>query len=354
MIYRARAPLRISFAGGGTDLTPYVTQRGGLVLSTTINRYATASLRMYHEPVVRVRSLDYGTSFELDIHRRPPFDGNMDLVKGCLSRLSPSDTLSHGLELILHTEAPPGSGLGASSALVVATIGALAEWRQLRLSRYQIARLAWEIERKDVGVPGGLQDHYAASFGGVNLIEFRGESDVIVNPLRVEPRILNELEYNMLLVYTGATRVGSRIIESQIADLMAGRSDVIDAMDEMKGLTVEAKDALLTGRLDRFAEILHREWLAKKRISDAVSNPLIDELYEEARRLGVIGGKVSGAGGGGFMFLYCPFDRKPDVTKVLTRLGAEVLSVAFEPRGMESWAWSGDPVASPTSSREVA
>jgi D-glycero-alpha-D-manno-heptose-7-phosphate kinase len=339
MIFRARAPLRISFAGGGTDLPPYVTEHGGLVLSTTIDRYARATLRICEEPVIRVRSLDYGASLDLDLHQPPPFDGNLDLVKGCLRRLSPSETLQHGLELYLDTEAPPGSGLGASSALVVATIGALAEWRRLRLDRYQVARLAWEIERKDVGVPGGLQDQYAASFGGVNFIEFRSESDVVVNPLRVEPRILSELEYNMLLVYTGATRVSAKIIESQIAGLTEGRQGVTAAMDEMKQLTIDAKDALLTGRLDDFARVIHLEWLAKKRTSDSVSTERIEELYEQARDLGVVGGKVSGAGGGGFMFLYCPFDRKPEVSKRLTELGCEVLPVAFEANGMESWAW---------------
>jgi D-glycero-alpha-D-manno-heptose-7-phosphate kinase len=339
VIYRARAPLRISFAGGGSDLSPYVTEHGGLVLSTTINRYARATLRICEEQVIRVRSLDYGTSLDLDLHEPPPFDGNLDLVKGCLRRLNPTHRLDQGLELFLDTEAPPGSGLGASSALVVATIGALAEWRQLRLNRYEVARLAWEIERKDVGVPGGLQDQYAASFGGVNLMEFRSETDVVVNPLRVEPRVLSELEYNMLLVYTGATRVSATIINSQIAGLSEKRAQVTDAMDEMKRLTLKAKDALLTGRLDDFARILHEEWLAKKRTSESVSTPRIEDLYEEARRLGVVGGKVSGAGGGGFMFLYCPFDRKPDVREALTELGCEVMPVAFAAHGMESWAW---------------
>ncbi len=353
MIYRARAPLRISFAGGGTDLSPYVNQRGGLVLSTTIDRYARATLRICSEPMIRVRSQDYAASLDIDPQQPPPFDGNLDLVKGCLRRLTPLERLDHGLELFLDTEAPPGSGLGASSALVVATIGALAEWRQLRLDRYQVARLAWEIERQDVGIPGGLQDQFAASFGGVNLIEFHDETNVVVNPLRVEPRILNELEYNMLLVYTGATRVSAKIIESQVTGLIQKDSDVTSAMDEMKRLTLRAKDALLKGNLDEFAEILHQEWLSKKKTSPAVSTPRIEELYEEARRLGTLGGKVSGAGGGGFMFLYCPFDRKPAVTKRLTELGAEALPVAFEPEGMQSWAWlDGSPSQPPNTAAD--
>jgi D-glycero-alpha-D-manno-heptose-7-phosphate kinase len=339
MIYRARAPLRISFAGGGTDLSPYVEENGGLVLSTTIDRYAYATLRFCEDRTFRVKSLDFGTSVDLDLDTPPPFDGSLDLIKGCLRRLHGEAPTRGGLELYLETEAPPGSGLGASSALVVATIGALAQWQRLSLDRYEIARLAWEIERRDVGIPGGLQDQYAASFGGFNLIDFKSATDVVVNPLRVEARIVNELEYNMLLVYTGATRLSAEIIRSQMDGLRNKSSTVTAAMDHMKVLTMNAKDALLTGRLADFAAILHEDWLAKTRTSAAVTTPRLDEMYEESRRLGALGGKVSGAGGGGFMFLCCPFDRKPAVAKRLTELGGNVLPITFEPNGMQSWSW---------------
>jgi len=340
LIFRARAPLRISFCGGGTDLSPYVNERGGLVLNATIDRHAYATLRLRDDRRVSVRSLDLKTDLDFSLDEPPPFDGNLDLVKGCLRRLAPdSRDEERGLELYLETEAPPGSGLGASSALVVATIGALAEWRRLTLDKYEVARLAWEIERLDVGVPGGLQDQYAASFGGFNLIEFRNERDALVNPLRIEPRILHELEYNMLLVYTGATRTSSHIIQSQIAGLQGKERTVVDAMDRMKELTLEAKDALLTGRLEDFAGFLHEEWEAKKTTSDSVTTSAIDEMYAEARRLGALGGKVSGAGGGGFMFLFCPFDRKPAVTDRMHELGGEILPMAFVPEGMQSWSW---------------
>lgn len=341
MIFRARAPLRISFSGGGTDLAPYVNEKGGLVLSTTIDRYAYATLTFREDRRIRVRSQDLSSGLDFHVDDMPPFDGNLDLIKGCLNRLRPDDgTIDRGMELYLDTQAPPGSGLGASSALVVATIGALAEWRRLTLDKYEIARLAWEIERTDVGVPGGLQDQYAASFGGFNLMEFHNQSSVIVNPLRIERRILNELVYNMLLVYTGASRVSAQIIESQITGLMAREPVVTEAMDRMKALTLQAKDALLRGRLETFAEILHEEWLAKQRTSDSVTTAHIDEMYAEARRLGSLGGKVSGAGGGGFMFLYCPYHTKPAVSQRLTQMGAHVLPVAFEPKGMQSWSWS--------------
>lgn len=340
MIFRARAPLRISFAGGGTDLSPYVNEHGGLVLNATIDRHAYATVRLREDRVISVKSLDFKTSLDFSLDEHPPFDGNLDLIKACLRRLQPEPTdADRGLELYLETEAPPGSGLGASSALVVATIGALAVWRRLILDKYAVARLAWEIERLDVGVPGGLQDQYSASFGGFNLIEFRNERDALVNPLRIEPQILHELEYNMLLVYTGATRASGRIITSQIAGLTGRDASVVEAMDRMKQLTLEAKDALLTGRLSDFAEILHEEWQAKKRTSDAVTTSVIDEMYSEARRLGVVGGKVSGAGGGGFMFLYCPFDCRPAVTERLRQLGGEILPMAFVPEGMQAWSW---------------
>lgn len=311
------------------------------MLSTTIDRHAHATLRLTKERVIRVHSMDFGSSLELPLDEPPPFDGNLDLIKGCLRRLEVTERgLEQGMELFLETEAPPGSGLGASSALVVATLGALAEWRRLTLDRYELARLAWEIERHDVGVPGGVQDQYAAAFGGFNLIEFRSETEVVVNPLRVEARVLNELQYNMLLVYTGATRVSARIIHSQMSGLSERDGDVSRAMNEMKELTLAAKDALLTGRLTDFASILHREWEAKKRTSSEVSNPHLDDMYRQARELGALGGKVSGAGGGGFMFLYCPFDRKPAVSRRLVEMGAEVLPISFQPVGMESWTWS--------------
>lgn len=341
MIFRARAPLRISFSGGGTDLAPYVNDRGGLVLNATIDRFAYATLRLRDDRQVAVRSLDFKTDLHFSLDEAPPFDGNLDLIKGCLRRLAPAiHQEERGLELYLETEAPPGSGLGASSALVVATIGALAEWRRLTLDKYDVARLAWEIERLDVGVPGGLQDQYAASFGGFNLIEFRNEHEALVNPLRIDARVLHELEYNMLLVYTGATRVSGHIIQSQIAGLRGKQQRVVEAMDRMKALTIEAKDALLTGRLEDFASLLHEEWEAKKSTSDSITTSAIDEMYTEARRLGAIGGKVSGAGGGGFMFIFCPFDRKPAVSERLLQLGAEILPMAFVKDGMQSWSWA--------------
>ena len=334
---RARAPLRVSLSGGGTDLVEYSSEHGGLVLNSTIARYAYATLRVIEEPAIRVRSLDYDMIAHYDVDAPLIYDGKFDLVKGCLRRLSVAPDPGRGIELYLETDAPPGSGLGASSALVVAVISALSTWQKVNLTNYEIAHLAYEIERKDVGVAGGMQDQYAATFGGFNLTEFHGEDDVVVNPLRVDEDILRELEYSSLLVFTGGTRLSSRIIESQVSRYREGRDDVIAALDRMKQLAHDAKRALLRGRILELGEILHEGWLHKQTTSGAVTNDVIDQLYQAALRLGAVGGKMSGAGGGGFMYLVCPFDRVPAVSSGLQDLGAEVERVRFEPHGVRSW-----------------
>ena len=338
VVIRSRAPLRISFCGGGTDLMPYAEQRGGLVLSATIRRYAYATLQFHSDPEIRVNSLDYGSIARYSVDEPLIYDGKFDLVKACLRRLRLGpDAERAGLDLHLETDAPPGSGLGASSALVVSMIGAFQAWRRLSLSRYDIAHLAYVLERKDVGIAGGMQDQYAAAFGGFNLIEFNGERDVIVNPLRIDAPIVNELEYCSLLVFTGATRLSSRIIDAQVRGYEAGTPEVVDAFSHMKALAIDAKAALLRGQILELGEILHEQWLHKKSTSSAISNPHIDRLYDAARDAGAVGGKMNGAGGGGFMYLVCPFDRKQAVTSRLTELGAEVSPVAFEFDGVQSW-----------------
>ena len=339
-LVRSRAPLRISFAGGGTDLLPYVTDRGGRVLSATINKFAYATLRVGGSPVIQVHSLDYDAIERYDLDQPLIYDGQLDLVKACLRHIQDAALAAQlGLDLYLETDVPPGSGLGSSSALVVALLSALATWRRISIDKYGLARLAYQVERVDVGIAGGLQDQFAAAFGGFNLIEFHSVEDVVVNPLRIDARTINELEYNMLLVFTGATRLATNIIQSQVGSYVQRLPAAVEALDAMKELAAAAKDALLTGRLRLFADILHQDWIAKKATSPHVTTNAIEELYEEALRLGVLGGKVSGAGGGGFMFLYCPFDRKPTVSARMAAMGAEVLPVAFHPSGVETWTW---------------
>jgi D-glycero-alpha-D-manno-heptose-7-phosphate kinase len=319
---------------------PFAAKHGGLVLSSTIRRHAYATLRPLPRRVIRVHALDYGRIASYGLDEPLILDGKSDLVTACLRRLQ-VNAQATGFDLFLETDAPPGSGLGASSALVVAVLGAFDSWRHLNLGPYAIAELAYELERKDVRIAGGMQDQYAATFGGFNLIEFHGERNVIVNPLRIDGKVLHELEYNSILVFTGATRLSSRIIDSQLTNISAGRAKVVAALARMKELALEAKAALLQHRLLDLGEILHEEWTHKKSTSSSVSTAEIDRLYDEARRHGALGGKVSGAGGGGFMFLLCPFDRKPAVVKRLTDLGAQVSRVEFGQEGLQSWLASG-------------
>ena len=334
MIIRSKAPLRISFAGGGTDVSPYMEERGGVVLSATIDKYAYASLRLRDNEDITVQSLDYDIVAKYHAGEEMTYDGKLDLVKAVLRSLNSGNR--DGLDFLIHSDAPPGSGLGSSSTMVVALIGALKHLHHLPLTHYEIAELAYRIERKDLGIKGGMQDQYAAVFGGFNFIEF-GRSAVIVNPLRIDPEVINELEYNLLLCYTGKRRLSAQIIQSQIDSYVRRDEEVLAAMEELKTLAVAMKNALLQGRLDDFGRLLHEAWLNKKKMATQISNADIDTLYEAARKRGALGGKITGAGGGGYLFLYCDFGKKHIVAEELEKLGAEVVDFSFEPRGLQSW-----------------
>ncbi len=335
-IIRARAPLRISFGGGGTDVPPYVDDCGGHVLNATINRYAYVTIVPNDGDTITLRSLDYGdeVSYHVD-DDVPPFDYQMDLAKGAIRRLG-IDRLKRGFELFTHTDCPPGSGLGASSTMMVALIGAFDRWLRLGLTRYEIARLAHEVERADLGIQGGRQDQYCAAFGGFNFMEFHG-ADVLVNPLRVPPEWVSELEYGLVLAYTGKSRLSSDIIRDQIENYREQRADPVEAMNRTKALASEMKRVLLLGDFHGFGERLDEAWSVKKRMSDKISSPHIDALYDAARAAGALGGKISGAGGGGFMFFFTGFDRRHHVVEALQRHGAEVVHFGFTDRGMHTW-----------------
>ena len=335
MIIRSKAPLRISFAGGGTEVEPYLSERGGVVLSTTIDRYAYGSLRFREDRQITVTSLDYDVVARYGLDEPLTYDGNLDLVKAVIRRLNGGNN-DQGLDFFLHSDAPPGSGLGSSSTVVVALVGLFVHWRHLPLTNYEIADLAYRIERVDLGLKGGKQDQYAATFGGFNFIEFTRDA-TIVNPLRMDADVLNELQYNLLMCYTGKTRLSARIIDTQVERYVRRQEDVMAAMDELKRIAIDLKNSLLQGRLDDFGALLHEAWMNKKMMAAQISDPHIDELYETARRHGALGGKVSGAGGGGYMFFYCQFDKKHIVAEQLERLGAEVVDLNFDLGGLQTW-----------------
>ena len=332
-IVRSKAPLRISFAGGGTDVPPYPQERGGAVLSVTINKYAYASLVPTDDEAITVQSLDYDIVAKYHTAADLAYNGELDLVKAVIRRLAVE---KRGLRLFLHSDAPPGSGLGSSSTLVVALVGLFRHWLRQPLTDYEIAGLAYQIERVDLNVKGGMQDQYAATFGGVNFIEFYDKA-VIVNPLRVSAERLNELEYNLLLCYTGRTRLSANIVARQTESFIQKKEEVVRALDAQKEMAIQMKNALLRGHLDDFGHLLHEAWQTKKHMDPAITTPQIDELYEAARREGAIGGKILGAGGGGYLLLYCPFDRKHVVAAALEQLGGQVVEFGIESRGLQTW-----------------
>jgi D-glycero-alpha-D-manno-heptose-7-phosphate kinase len=336
-LIRSRAPLRISYAGGGTDVSPYCDEHGGAVLSATIDRFAYCTVKPREDKEVTIRSLDFNRQEHwVADPTMLSYDGNLDLVKAVMKHFD----IEQGFDMFLHCDAPPGSGLGSSSTVMIALIGAIAEWQGTPLSLYDLAKLAYVLERKELGFAGGRQDQYAAAFGGFNFIEFRGD-DVVVTPLRVRGDILNELHYLTLLCYTGRNRDSGDIIKKQSQGMSENKPVVIGALDDSKRLATEQREALVKGDVHRMGELLDASWQAKKKFTSSISNDRIDTIYNAAKDNGAIGGKISGAGGGGFMYFICEYDRKHEVAKALSALGVEIRNFNFEKNGMQTWRYLG-------------
>ena len=334
-IIRSRVPLRMSFAGGGTDVPPYPETHGGVVLCGAIDRFAYASLTPTGAGTPFLAdSLDYDVSASYADASHLVFDGELDLLKASLRRLAPAAV--GGAHLYMHSDAPPGSGLGSSSAMTVAIVGALSRWLEQPLTEYETAHLAVVIERGDLGIQGGLQDQYACTFGGFNVSEVHHDA-VVVTPLRINPETILELQYTLLLVFTGATRRSDGILARQIANYSNPSGDVQDALRELKDITLDMKRALLQSRLDNFGALLHAGWENKKRLASGITNPGIDTMYEEALRAGAIGGKVLGAGGGGYLLLSCPATRRHAVARACEAVGGSPVPFLFEATGLRTW-----------------
>ena len=339
MIVRARAPLRLGLAGGGTDVSPYSDLHGGRVLNATIGLYAYCTLEPSADAAIEIRATDLGETFRAPAGTPLETTGPLMLHKGILNRLARRFPAAGPLavRLTTHADVSAGSGLGTSSTLVVAMLQAFNEWLRLGLGEYEVARLAFEIEREDVGLSGGKQDQYAAAFGGFNFMEFDADGRVIVNPLRVKDWVVNELEASTVLYHTGQSRDSARIIDEQVANAASPESRSVEAMHRLREDAVVMKEQLLTGDLRGFSERLGHSWEAKKRLAHSVTNPTIDRAFEVALGAGAHAGKVSGAGGGGVaMFLVDPA-RKPAVLAALGELPGRVLPFHFVHRGAEAW-----------------
>jgi D-glycero-alpha-D-manno-heptose-7-phosphate kinase len=338
MIYRSKAPLRIGLAGGGTDVSPYSDMYGGAILNATISLYANATIEPLEENKIILETIDRQEQEVYDWNSALPINGKLDLLKGVYNRIQKDYGIKQqGFRLSTFVDAPAGSGLGTSSTLVVAIIGAFTEMLRLPLGEYDMAHYAYDIERNDLGLAGGKQDQYAATFGGVNFMEFYGDDKVIVNPLRVKQQHLFELENNLLLYYTSTSRESAEIIKKQSRNVTEKKEKSIDAMHHLKQQAQMMKEVLLKGRLNEIGEILDFGFQQKRQMADGISNPLMEDIYETAKKAGATGGKISGAGGGGFMIFYCPVNAKYKVMQSLEKFGGRNRNYLFTEHGLKTW-----------------
>ena len=338
MIYRSKAPLRLGLAGGGTDVSPYSDLYGGAILNATISLSAYASIEMLNENKIIIEALDRKERQEFENNTTLPIDGTLDLLKGVYNRINIEFPFQHkGIKLSTFVDAPAGSGLGTSSTLAVAVLGAFSEMLKLPLGDYDAAHLAYDIERNDLQLAGGRQDQYAATFGGVNFMEFYDNDKVIVNPLRIRSAYLHELENNLLLYFTSTSRESASIIKEQVKNVNDKNEKSIEAMHQLKEQARMMKESLLKGKLNELGEILDFGFQQKRKMAANISNSNIEELYESAKKAGATGGKISGAGGGGFMIFYCPGNTRHAVKEALLPFGGEVKNYTFTKYGLSTW-----------------
>ena len=339
MIIRSRAPLRLGLAGGGTDVSPYCDEFGGAVLNVTIDLYAYTIIEPADNGMVTFKAADIDGVFTAPAAGEMEVGYPLILHRAVYRRIVRQFNSGRPLSCQITTfcDAPPGSGLGTSSTMVVSLVKAFVEWLNLPLGEYEIAHLAFEIERIEAGLSGGRQDQYAATFGGVNFIEFQRDDRVIVNPLRVKNWIISEMETRLVLFDSGVSRSSASIIEEQTGNLMARTGTTLEAMHDIKVDAFGMKEAMLKGDFESFAALMRKSWDAKKRLAHSVSNDHIDQVHEAAMVAGALAGKVSGAGGGGFMtFLVAP-TRRVDVIRALEKQQGQVMTCHFTLHGTEGW-----------------
>lgn len=338
MIIRSKAPLRLGLAGGGSDVSPYSDIYGGLVLNATINLYAYCTIEETDDGMITINGYDSHCFKSYPATKHFEINGEASLIKGVYNRIM----RDYGFEpksfkITTYNDAPAGSGLGTSSTMVVCILKAFIEWLSLPLGDYETSRLAYEIERKDLGLSGGKQDQYAAAFGGFNFMEFLQNDLVIVNPLKIKRWIVDELESSMVLYFTGRSRESANIIDEQKKNTSTGNNDAIEAMHKIKQTAIDTKLALLKGDIDAFADILRIGWENKKKMANHITNPIIQEAMDVAMNAGAKAGKISGAGGGGFIMFVVEPTRKKEVIDALSKLEGFVMPFQFSDGGAHGW-----------------
>ena len=336
---RARAPLRLGLAGGGTDVSPFCDLHGGLVLNATIDRYAYAVIKTLDTPVVRFNATDQERSCELPLAAHYALDGELNLHKAVYNTIVEKYNGGKPLAIELSTfcDAPAGSGLGSSSTVVVVMLRAFAELLNLPLDDYTLAHLAFHVERVECGLQGGRQDQYAATFGGFNFMEFYADNRAVINQLRIKNWIICELEASLVLFYTGVSRESAKIIAEQTTNVENRSDSALDAMHALKAEAATMKECVLKGDFDGIVDSMKSGWENKKKLARSVSNPHIDQIYSAACLAGARAGKVSGAGGGGFMMFIVPPERRMAVVRTLEGFSGTINNCHFTKNGTQAW-----------------
>jgi len=347
MLIRSRAPVRVDFAGGWTDVALFARETPGFVINAALNVYSYATIRtsavkagtsqLQHETDLTDQSVSiYSSDFDVFVEakdiRKLEYDGNVDLVKAAIRRME----VPGGFDMITQSVAPPGSGLGTSASMGVSLLGALAKYAGKHLLQYELAELASTIEREELGILGGKQDHYASALGGISFMEFRGE-DVKASRLILQRDTYLELEKNLVLCYTGKSRLSGDIHKNVTDAYKAKDPNTVDAIETMKRLTIEMKNALMSGDLDVFGKLMSENWRNQKRLHASVTNPDIDRLFDLAMTNGAVGGKACGAGGGGCILFYCQPDSAHRVRRVLEEARVQVIDFNLDDGGLQTW-----------------
>ena len=334
-IIRAKTPLRISFAGGGTDLEPYISKYGSKILNVTINKYCYGTLVPRDDKEIKIHSQDFNLFIQINSQERFDKEGKLGLVKAVIDRMRGRiDYDMGGFDLYLSSDVPPGTGLGTSSAVVVTILGLFNHYFNLGLEKNKLARLAWGIERIDMGMAGGYQDQYSAVEGDFSYMEFKPKHlyPDIYHP-KIKQDTINELQHSLILAYTGKTHKSEDLIKETIKNI----EEKEKALHAIKELSTAMKHALCVGQLDRFALGLSEGWKHKKSLSDKISPPFIEELTEIALKNGALGLKITGSGGGGVMMVYCGWNKKKQIADKLTDAGAKIWDYDFSYGGLETW-----------------
>ena len=336
---RARAPLRLGFGGGGTDVSPYCDTHGGAVLNAAIDLFAHVTVERRHDGQVSLLAADRDLAWTGPAALRLGADRELRLLEGvyrrCMAEFAGGEPIP--LTMTSYADCPPGSGLGSSSGLVVAMVEAMRRFLGAELSPDALARLAFSIEREDLGLAGGRQDQWAAAFGGLNLMRFETDGRVVVEPAPAPAERLRELEASLVLYFTGVSRESAAIIDAQTANMRAGASKSLEGLHALKAGAFEMREALLAGDLTRFGALMDAGWSSKKLTADNISSGPIDAVYEAAKAFGVLGGKVSGAGGGGFMMFLVDPPKREGLKRLLTGFGGMAQGCRLEAGGAESW-----------------